>query len=287
MTEVVIDLNSIRTENPDITMGDLFKNHIVPALPNARYFDKISTQVIVLPWADGNYADDYNPCITITVDSSAKLSGLNKNLPCNHGIIDKNGNTKTVNFSYYLYYESSGEGYSNLNLKFSHKKLVWREHKNRDTRCHGIITVDNPSDIRLLSMDMVVAKAKAIKTDEDVNIDINIQSQTSGATGLIYSIGGTIYSSNIYSWNLPTVENVVNVYQLNDGRIYSDSLCLAFPYRHTALKDACSFSTTSDNDKISTTWNTNAVTVNGIGFDIKLSSARDFVETSLLYRTDS
>ena len=286
MTEVVIDLNSIRTENPDITMGDLFKNHIVPPLPKARYFDKTTAQVIVLPWADGEYADDWNPCIVVNAKTSDKLANVNQ-ATCNHGIIDKNGNTKTVDFPYYLYYGSSGEGYRNLNLNFSNKKLVWREHKNRDTRCHGIITVDNPSDIRLLSMDMVVAKAKAIKTDEDVNIDINIQSQTSGATGLIYSIGGTIYSSNIYSWNLPTVNNVVNVYQLNDGRIYSDSLCLAFPYRHTALKDACSFSVTSDNDKISTTWNTNAVTVNGIGFDIKLSSARDFVETSLLYRTDS
>ena len=286
MTEVVIDLNSIRTENPDITMGDLFKNHIVPALPNARYFDKTTAQVIVLPWVDGNYADDYNPCIVVNAKTSDKLANVN-NATCQHGIIDKNGNTKTVNFPYYLYYESIGGGYSNLDLKFNRKKLVWREHKNGDTRCHGIITVDNPSDIRLLSMDMVVAKAKAIKTDEDVNIDINIQSQTSGYTGLIYSIGGTIYSSNIYSWDLPTVNNVVNVYQLNDGRIYSDSLCLAFPYKHTALKDACSFSTTSDNDKISTTWNTNAVTVNGIGFDLKLSSAREYVETSLLYRTDS
>ena len=286
MTEVVIDLDSIRTENPDITMGDLFKNHIVPALPNARYFDKTTAQVIVLPWVDGNYADDYNPCIVVNAKNSDKLANVN-NATCQHGIIYKNGNTKTVDFPYYLYYESLGGGHSNLNLIFSAKKLVWREHKNRDTRCHGIITVDNPSGIRLLSMDMVVAKAKAIKTDEDVNIDINIQSQTSGATGLIYSIGGTIYSSNIYSWNLPTVNNVVNVYQLNDGRIYSDSLCLAFPYRHTALKDACSFSTTSDNDKISTTWNTNAVTVNGIGFDIKLSSAGEYVETSLLYRTDS
>ena len=286
MTEVVIDLNSIRTENPDITIGDLFKNHIVPALPNARYFDKTAAQVIVLPWVDGNYADDYNPCIVVNAKTSDKLANVNQ-ATCQHGIIDKNGNTKTVDFPYYLYYESLGGGYRNLNLIFSKKKLVWREHKNRDTRCHGIITVDNPSGIKLLSMDMVVAKAKAIKTDEDVNIDINIQSQTSGATELIYSIGGTIYSSNIYSWNLPTVNNVVNVYQLNDGRIYSDSLCLSFPYRHTALKDACSFSTTSDNDKISTTWNTNAVTVNGIGFDIKLSSARDFVETSLLYRTDS
>ena len=286
MTEVVIDLNSIRTENPDITMGDLFKNHIVPALPKARYFDKTEAQVIVLPWADGNYADDYNPCIVVNAKTSDKLANVN-NATCQHGIIYKNGNTKTVNFPYYLYYESIGEGYRNLDLKFNRKKLVWREHKNGDTRCHGIITVDNPSGIKLLSMDMVVAKAKAIKTDEDVNIDINIQSQTSGATGLIYSIGGTLYSSNIYSWDLPTVNNVVNVYQLNDGRIYSDSLCLAFPYKHTALKDACSFSTTSDNDKISTTWNTNAVTVNGIGFDIKLSSARDFVETSLLYRTDS
>ena len=286
MTEVVIDLNSIRTENPDITMGDLFKNHIVPALPKARYFDKTESQVIVLPWVDGNYADDYNPCIVLNAKTSDKLASVNQ-ATCNHGIIDKNGNTKTVGFSYYLYYESIGGGYSTLNLNFSKNKLVWREHQNRDTRCHGIITVDNPSGIRLLSMDMVVAKAKAIKTDEDVNIDINIQSQTSGATSLIYAIGGTLYSSKIYSWDLPTVENVVNVYQLNDGIIYSDSLCLAFPYRHTALKNACSFSTTSDNDKISTTWNTNAVTVNGIGFDIKLSSARDFVETSLLYRTDS
>ena len=286
MTEVVIDLNSIRTENPDITMGDLFKNHIVPALPKAQYFDKTGFQVIVLPWADGKYADDWNPCIVVNAKTSDKLATVNQ-ATCQHGIIDKNGNTKTVNFSYYLYYESSGEGYRNLNLKFSHNKLVWREHQNRGTRCHGIITVDNPSGIRLLSMDMVVAKAKSIKTDEDVNIDINIQSQTSGPTSLIYAIGGTLYLSNIYSWNLPTVDNVVNVYQLNDGRIYSDSLCLAFPYRHTALKNACSFSTTSDNDKISTTWNTNAVTVNGIGFDIKLSSARDLVETSLLYRTDS
>ena len=286
MTEVVIDLDSIRTENPDITMGDLFKNHIVPALPKARYFDKTTAQVIVLPWSDGEYADDYNPCIVVNAKTSDKLANVN-NATCNHGIIDKNGNTKTVDFSYYLHYESSGGGYSSLNLKFINKKLVWREHQNRDTRCHGIITVNNPSDIRLLSMDMVVAKAKSIKTDEDVNIDINIQSKNSGATSLIYAIGGTLYSSNIYRWTLPTVNNVVNVYQLNDGRIYSDSLCLAFPYRHTALKDACSFSVTSDNDKISTTWNTNAVTVNGIGFDIKLSSARDFVETSLLYRTDS
>ena len=286
MTEVVINLDSIRTENPDITMGDLFKNHIVPALPNARYFDKTTAQVIVLPWVDGNYADDYNPCIVVNAKTSDKLANVN-NATCNHGIIDKNGNTKTVNFSYYLYYESLGERYNTLNLKFTNNKLVWREHQNRDARCHGIITVDNPSGIELLSMDMVVSKAKSIKTDEDVNIDINIQSQTSGATSLIYAIGGTLYSSNIYSWDLTTVNNVVNVYQLNDGRIYSDSLCLAFPYRHTALKDACSFSTTSENDRISTTWNTNAVTVNGIGFDLKLSSAGDFVETSLLYRTDS
>ena len=279
MTEVVIDLNSIRTENPDITMGDLFKNHIVPALPNARYFDKTGAQVIVLPWADGNYADDWNPCIVFNVKTSDKLANVNDST-CQHGIINSAGSTYKQNMSYILKAVSSGSSDELETLYFFSNELVWREHQNGNTRCYGLNTINNHNNIILMSMNLMVIKARDIKTDEEVNVELQIS--TSGSSTLNYVIGSSIYSSEtITRWNLPTRENYIGAYQLNNGIIYSDDIFIGFPLSHKLLKDICTFSETSPHESKQTTWNNNALNIKGINFDIKLSS--ESTNTSLVW----
>ena len=279
MTEVVIDLNSIRTENPDITMGDLFKNHIVPALPNARYFDKIAAQVIVLPWADGKYADDWNPCIVVNAKTSDKLANVNQ-ATCQHGIINSAGSTYAQNMSYIMKGVSSGSSGDSETLYFSSNELVWREHQNGNTRCYGLNIFNNHNNIILMSMNVIVIKARDIKTDEEVNVELEIS--TSGSSTLNYVIGASVYSSEaITRWNLPTRENSISAYQLNNGIIYSDDIFIGFPMSHTLLKDMCTFSEKSPHESKQTTWNNNALNIKGINFDIKLSSAS--TDTSVVW----
>lgn len=272
MTEVVIDLKGILEDTPEITVGELFKDHIVPALPKAKYLETTSSLFIVLPWVDGEYDDNWNPCIKIIVKPSNKISAT-ANVECRHGIVDARGNDYVQNMSYAISVTGSGNSGDITKIYLgASNKFVWREHKQGSTRCYGLATTNRTASIIRMSMNVMVTSAKTIKDDGKVNVELLISTESNSI--LNYVVGSSVYSSqNITRWNLPTRENSISIYQLNDGIIYNDEIMIGFPQSHTSLKNVCAFSDTSPDENKQTTWNINALNLNGINFDVKLSSS--------------
>ena len=77
---------------------------------------------------------------------------------------------------------------------------------------------------------------------------------------------------SIHSFNLPVRDNVINVYQFNDGLIYRNDLYMCFPQKHTILRPMCKFDKSNEIIVNADSWYLNAFTVNGKSFDLKLTS---------------
>lgn len=274
MIEISVDLKTLREKNPDITVGEIIENHIVPKLPNARYFSMNNYPYIVLPWIDDTYSDDWNPVIEFIVSTTTKAASATK-INVRVGVINMSGNTyDTINFPYRV---ASVNGNSSANnscsVNFSTNLFVWREYTHGDIRCIGVCSWSGSiASIYLTSMDFVITKCKTIKANEDINVAMIAGGYNCGII-MWYVYDGQLKDDvEIHSFNLPVRDNVINIYQFNDGLIYRNDLYMCFPQKHTILRPMCLFDK-SNNIVVNTdSWYLNAFTVNGKSFDLKLTS---------------
>ena len=274
MVEISVDLKTLREKNPDITVGEIIENHIVPKLPNARYFSINNYPYIVLPWIDDTYSDDWNPVIEFIVSTTTKAASATK-INVRVGVIKMSGNTCETTYFPYKVVSVNGNytANSSTNVNFSSNLFVWREYTHGDIRCIGVQSWGGSiASIYLMSMDFVITKCKTIKTNEDINVAMIAGGYNTGIS-MWYEYDGQLNDKvEIHSFNLPVRDNVINIYQLNDGLIHRNDLYMCFPQRHTILKPMCNFDK-SNNIVVNTdSWYLNAFTVNGKSFDLKLTS---------------
>ena len=274
MLEIIVDLKTLREENPDITVGEIIENHIVPKLPNARYFSINNYPYIVLPWIDGTYSDDWNPVIEFNTIATTKATSATK-IRIAVGVIKMSGNTRRTSNVPYKVVSFNGNGTSNssTNLIFTADLFVWREYTHGDIRCIGVQSCNgSAADIYLLSMDFVITKCKTIKTNEDINVAMIAGGYNSGII-MWYVYDGQLNDGvEIHSFKLPVRDNVINIYQFNDGLIYRNDLYMCFPQKHTILRPMCKFDKSNEVIVNTDSWYLNAFTVNGKSFDLKLTS---------------
>ena len=279
MLEIIVDLKTLREENPDITVGEMIENHIVPKLPDARYFVLNTEPCIVLPWVDGTYSDNWNPVIRFNVSATIKASSATK-VGVFVGVINMSTNANRTNRLAYKIVYQSGTFSSGISTEvlFNSSYFIWREHTHANIRCIGLYTLSN-NNMDLLSMDFNITKCKSIKTNEDIDVAM-IVSLDVGGIKMWYSYDGQLQDGiQIGSFNLPTRDNIINVYQFNDGLIYRNDLYLCFPQKHKSIKPMCNFAKSNDIVVNPDSWYLNAFTVNGKTFDIKLTSGS--VDTSV------
>ena len=274
MLEIIVDLKTLREENPDITVGEIIENHIVPKLPDARYFVINNEPYIVLPWIDGTYSDNWNPVIEFNVSVTTKAASATK-IGSRAGVIKMSGNTYATSSIPYKIVSTSGSGTSNnsTSVNFATNLFVWREYTHGDMRCIGVLSWSgSTASIYLMSMDFVITKCKTIKTNEDINLAMIAGGYNSSIiTWYVYD-GQLKDGGAIGSFNLPIRDNVINIYQFNDGLIYRNDLYICFPQRHTILRPMCKFDKSNDVIVNTDSWYLNAFTVNGKSFDLKLTS---------------
>ena len=275
MLEIIVDLKTLREENPDITVGEMIENHIVPKLPNARYFSVNNCPCIVLPWIDGTYSDDWNPVINFNTIATTKPTSATS-IRMTVGVIKMSGDTYETSNVPYKVVSVNGSGSANnlTNMNFAADLFVWREYTHGDIRCIGVLPRSgSTASIYLMSMDFVITKCKTIKTNEDINVAMIAGGYNSGII-MWYAYDGQLNDGvAIHSFNLPVRDNVINVYQFNDGLIYRNDLYMCFPQKHTILRPMCKFDKTNDIVVNPDSWYLNAFTVNGKSFDLKLTSA--------------
>ena len=279
MLEISVDLKTLREENPDITVGEIIENHIVPKLPDARYFVVNNEPHIVLPWIDGTYSDDWNPVIRFSVTTATKAASATK-VGVFVGVFNMSTNAYSTNRLAYKIVHPSGTFSSGISteISFNSRYFIWREHTHANIRCIGLHAFTNNA-IDLLSMDFNITKCKSIKTNEDIDVAM-IVSLDVGGIMMWYLYDGQLQDGvQIGSFNLPTRDNIINVYQFNDGLIYRNDLYLCFPQKHKSIKPMCKFGKSNDIVVNPDSWYLNAFTVNGKTFDIKLTSGS--VDTSV------
>ena len=274
MLEISVDLKTLREENPDITVGEMIENHIVPKLPNARYFSVNNYPCIVLPWIDGTYSDDWNPVINFNTIATTKATSAT-NIRMTVGVIKMSGDTYETSNVPYKVVSVNGSGSANnlTNMNFAADLFVWREYTHGDIRCIGVLPRSgSTASIYLMSMDFVITKCKTIKTNEDINVAMIAGGYSSGII-MWYAYDGQLNDGvAIHSFNLPVRDNVINVYQFNDGLIYRNDLYMCFPQKHTILRPMCKFDKSNEVIVNADSWYLNAFTVNGKSFDLKLTS---------------
>ena len=274
MVEISVDLKTLREENPDITVGEIIENHIVPKLSDARYFVVNDNPCIVLPWVDGTYSENWNPVIRFNVSTTTKAASATK-VGVFVGVINMSGNTyATSNFPYKVASPNgSGTANSSTNVSFSTNLFVWREYTHGDIRCIGVESWGGSiASIYLMSMDFVITKCKTIKTNEDINVAMIAGGYNTGIL-MWYEYDGQLKDKvEIYTFNLPIRDNVINIYQFNDGLIHRNDLYMCFPQRHTILRPMCRFDKSNEIVVNPDSWYLNAFTVNGKSFDLKLTS---------------
>lgn len=274
MIEIYIDLKTLRDENPNITVGEIVQNHIVPELPNARYFSVNNYPCIVLPWIDGTYSDDWNPVINFnTIATTKATSATNINMTV--GVIKMSGDTYMTSNVPYKVVSVNGSGSANnlTSMNFAADLFVWREYTHGDIRCIGVRPWSgSTASIYLISMDFVITKCKTVKTNEDINVAMIAGGYNSGII-MWYAYDGQLKDRvTINSFNLPVRDNVINVYQFNDGLIYRNDLYMCFPQKHTILRPMCKFDKSNEVIVNTDSWYLNAFKVNGKSFDLKLTS---------------
>lgn len=272
MLEIIVDLKTLIEENPDITVGEIIENHIVPKLPDARYFVVNTDPCIVLPWVDGTYSDNWNPVIRFNVVTTIKAASATR-VGAFVGVINMSKNMyKTNRLPYKLVYSSGGNSDVSTTVSFNTSYFVWREHTHADIRSIGLITYSKIT-IELLSMDFNITKCKSIKTNEDIDVAMII-SPNAGGIMMWYLYDGQLQDGvQIGDFSLPTRNNIINVYQFNDGLIYRNDLYLCFPQKHKSIQPMCKFDKSNDIVVNQDSWYLNAFTVNGKSFDIKLTSS--------------
>lgn len=272
MLEIIVDLKTLREENPDITVGEMIENHIVPKLPDARYFVVNTNPCIILPWVDGTYSENWNPVIRFNVSATTKASSAMK-VGVFVGVINMSTNAYSTNRLAYkiVYPDSTFSSGISTEILFNSRYFIWREHTHADIRCIGLHTFSN-STIDLLSMDFNITKCKSIKTNEDIDVAMIVSPDTKGIM-MWYLYDGQLQDGvQIGVFSLPIRNNIINVYQFNDGLIYRNDLYLCFPKNHTIIQPMCKFDKSNDIVVNPDSWYLNAFTVNGKTFDIKLTS---------------
>ena len=272
MLEIIVDLKTLREENPDITVGEIIENHIVPKLSDARYFVVNDNPYIVLPWVDGTYSDNWNPVIRFNVSTTTKAASATK-VGVFVGVINMSTNTYSTNRLAYKLVYPNGTFSSGISTEilFNSSYFIWREHTHADIRCIGLHTFSNMT-IDLLSMDFNITKCKSIKTNEDIDVAMIVSPDVKGIM-MWYLYDGQLQDSvQIGEFSLPIRDNIINVYQFNDGLIYRNDLYLCFPQKHKSIKPMCRFDNSNDIVVNPDSWYLNAFTVNEKTFDIKLTS---------------
>ena len=279
MSEIIkqsVSCSSLIASNPDITIGQIVENHIVPKFPKAQgTIDKEGNTCIVLPCVDGNYRNDYNPVLVFKERPTYPASGGATTI-VKAGFIDMN-TKETFKYDFGHRYRTSN-GSSDVNnstnltgIQFN-QDIYWWEYTYDNIRSLGIIS--NGYYINLLSMDIMITKCKTLDTDEEVDVVMVASGYKMDNIYLVYPYKGSIVKTTIPRWTLPTVDETINVYQFNDGNIYNDNLYVCFPQSHTLLKPLATFNSNSQPVHLDT-WNKEAFAIGGKKFDLKLTSASD------------
>ena len=144
MLEIIVDLKTLREENPDITVGEMIENHIVPKLPDARYFVLDTEPCIVLPWVDGTYSENWNPVIRFNVTATTKAASATK-VGAFVGVINMSTNAYSTERLAYKIVHPNGTFSSGVSTEilFKSSYFIWREHTHGDIRCIGLHTFSN------------------------------------------------------------------------------------------------------------------------------------------------
>lgn len=277
MSEIIkqeVDCPGLIATNPDITVGQVIENYMVPKFPKAQYTtDNTGKPCIVLPCIDGNYRSDFNPVIFFDVDPTNKAEGT-ASQSTRVGFIDMNTKlTYLYSFANRCRYSSdSTDSTSSYTTIYFNHTIQWWEYTYDNIRSLGIQNAG--IDIAMMSMDIIITKCKTVDTDEEVDVVMVAGGYRQNNIYLVYPYKGSIVKTAIPSWGLPKVDKTINVYQFNDGNIYNDNLYICFPQSQTILKPLATF--TGGSQPVHTdTWNKEAFTIGGKKFDLKLTSASD------------
>ena len=282
MSEIIkqmVNCSNLIETTPNITVGEIVENYIVPKFPKAQYTtDNTGKPCIVLPCIDGNYRNDFNPVLVFDVDPTKLLSNASSSVTTRVGFIDMN--TKDVyqyNFGYRVRNigstsDSYNSGnYTSIDFRYT---INWWEHTYDNIRSLGIASSNPDYSISMLSMDIMITKCKTVDTDEEVDVLMVAGGERMNNIYLAYPYKGSIVKTTIPRWTLPEVDKTINVYQFNDGNIYNDNLYVCFPQSHTLLKPLADFNSQHQPVHLDT-WNKEAFTIGGKKFDLKLTSASD------------
>lgn len=282
MSEIIkqtVDCPGLIATKPDITVGEIIENHIVPKFPKAQgVINNEGHSCIIFPGVDGNYRSDFNPVIIFKVEPTYPASG-GKSVVVRVGFIDMNTKeTFSYNFGYRYRSNDYGSDSTNsgnyTNVRFD-GLIDWWEYTYDNIRSLGILNGRSTNPIIMLSMDIMITKCKTLDTDEEIDVLMVASGHNMGnSINLVYPYKGSIVKTTIPRWTLPTVDERINVYQFNDGNIYNDNLYLCFPLSHTILKPLAKFDSNSQPVHLDT-WNKEAFTIGGNKFDLKLTSASD------------
>lgn len=284
--EIRLDCASLINQDDTITIGKLIEEHLIPllikSLGKAQYMvDVNGYPCIVLPCAGGEFNESYNPVIGFAVSSTLAAKGASPTAFA--GIIDMN--TKATYRGYFASRykintnSSDNTDSGSTSIAMSYLIEFWACEYN-GTASYGISDVGTDKYLQMLSMDIMTVKLKDIKTGEQVDGVLITSGVNKNNLTLIYPYDGTVVSSTIPQWVLPTRTKAVSMYQLNDGNVSSDKLYACFPSIHTVLSPLYTFDSTKQPIHLDT-WNKNAVTIDGKKLDLKLSSASSTAQIAL------
>lgn len=284
--KIGLDCADLINKDDTITIGQMIENHLVPSLVKslgkAQYMvDVNGYPCIVLPCADGEFNELYNPVIGFATASTLVAKGASPTAFA--GIIDMS--TKTTYRGYFASrYRISTNSSDNTDsgstsIAMSYAIEFWACEYDGITS-YGITDVGTDKYIQMLSMDILVVKLKDIKTSEQIDGLLITSGVNKNNLTLIYPYDGSVVTSTIPQWVLPTRTKAVSMYQLNDGNVVSDKLYACFPSIHTVLSPLYTFDSTKQPVYVDT-WNKSAVTIDGKKFDLKLSSASSTAQIAL------
>lgn len=236
------------TENPNMTVGQMVESVILPMfkrlLGEAQY--KVSHPngypCVVLPWVDGKINDDYN--IAIIVQRSESDTIPNSSLYVDIGLMDMNNlNIIRTNQPYTIVQNSGSSGGNTLvSINLTTSKLQCTLLEIEGLGYQFGYSVGSDMEPMLCSMNCIVTTLKKIEDDSDLNclIVTGYSTDSNHQMQLLYK-DTVIKQNTIRRWELPTQGNAANMYQLNDGYVYAETLFVCFPMYHTALRQLCVF----------------------------------------------
>ena len=248
MHDINVDLNVIRESNPDITVGELVRDYIVPEFsrgfgeamykefPYGSYGNK---PYIIIPCGDGKIKnDDYNPYILIDTLVEGKVSESTSTTYIRVGMIHTTSGYKkeisSIGFS--VFSEGSSAGNTNTTINLANYGAISAKILNIDSTSYhfGVYGGTIPT---IGSMNVIISKTKSV-IDESENDAVFVMPYGTNVEYIaeVYTYNGSIYQDSICQWELPKQSTIANMYQFNNGYVYKDDLFLCFPMRHTILR---------------------------------------------------